>query len=107
MLSPTTAQRAALADQLHAYADAIAAGTAPVPALRYQQAGDTELRVVPRLIHDVLCEVRIATPQTDTDPEVLHCAFCGLCYPRDTTPTPAAAATVSDQPSEGSKEVPA
>lgn len=39
------------------------------------------LRVIPRALHDVLCTWRVATPQ-GTEPEVLGCAGCGLCYPK-------------------------
>ncbi|WP_431976044.1 hypothetical protein [Micromonospora haikouensis] len=66
---------------LRALADAVAAGAVRVPAMRYVELNGSTLRVVPRVLHDVLCEVRIATPQEGTDPVVAHCAFCGLCYP--------------------------
>jgi hypothetical protein len=69
------------AAELHALADAIAAGAVRVPAMRYVELDESSLRVVPRVLHDVLCDVRIATPQEGTDPVVSHCAFCGLCYP--------------------------
>ena len=73
--------RVALAAELHAYADTIAAGTAPVPAMRHADADGVRLRIVPRALHDVLCAVRVATPQ-DTTPVVLGCAGCGLSYER-------------------------
>lgn len=74
--------RAQAAAELHAYADAIAAGTASIPALRHVNDGGNLLRVVPRAIHNVLCGWRVATPQ-DTTPVVLGCAGCGLAYPRE------------------------
>ena len=77
----TRIDRAALASELHAYADTIAAGTTPVPAMRHDEADGVRLRIVPRVLHDVLCTVRVATPQ-DTTPVVLGCAGCGLCYER-------------------------
>ena len=69
---------AGVAAALRSLADSVDAGGTPVPLLRYVG----ELRVVPRVIHDVLCVVRIATPQESVDAMVLHCAFCGLCYLR-------------------------
>jgi hypothetical protein len=73
--------RAQAAADLHAYADAIAAGTADIPALRHvNDSSGNRLRVVPRAIHNVLCGWRVATPQ-DTTPVVLGCAGCGLAYP--------------------------
>jgi len=72
--------RAALAAELHAYADAIAAGTEPVPAMSRVADGEVTLKVVPRVVHNVLCAWRVATPQ-DTSPVVLACVRCGLCYP--------------------------
>ncbi|WP_326564521.1 hypothetical protein [Micromonospora peucetia] len=74
---PTPRER--LAAELHAYADAVAAGTVDVPALRIVQDGDYRLRVVPRVLHDVLCRWRVASAQ-ETEPVVLHCHGCGLCY---------------------------
>ncbi|MDH6460156.1 hypothetical protein M2302_000307 [Micromonospora sp. A200] len=74
--------RAALAAELHAYADAVAAGTEPVPAMDVVYDGAFRMRVVPGVLHDLLCAWRIATPQ-DTDPVVLACAGCGLCYPHE------------------------
>lgn len=74
-----TVNRAALAAELHAYADAIAAGTEPVPAMRRVTDGEATLKVVPRVVHNVLCSARVATPQ-DTDPVVLACIHCGLSY---------------------------
>ncbi|MEU3455609.1 hypothetical protein ABZ671_18710 [Micromonospora sp. NPDC006766] len=74
-IDPATA-----AAELHALADAIAAGTAPLPAMRRDEVDGYRMRIVPRIIHDVLCTWRIATPQ-ETDPVVLGCAGCGLCYP--------------------------
>lgn len=70
----------ALAVELHAFADAVAAGTVPVPALRHDKADGHRLRIVPRVIHNALCAWRIASPQ-ETDPVVLGCAGCGLAYP--------------------------
>jgi len=84
----TTAERTALAAQLHAYVDAIADGRAQPPAMRDHELDGRRLRVVPRVLHDVLCEVRMATPQEGSDPLVSHCAFCGLSYPRATVDDP-------------------
>lgn len=81
-LHTSPAAIAALAAELHAYADAVAVGTEPVPAMRRMTVDEWSLKVVPRVLHDVLCTVRVATPQ-DTDPVVLGCAGCGLCYPRE------------------------
>lgn len=39
------------------------------------------LKVVTRDVHDRRCISRVATLQEGTDPEVLHCAACGFCYP--------------------------
>jgi hypothetical protein len=78
----STPDRAQLAAELHAYADAIAAGTADVPALRIVMDGQHRLRVIPRVLHDVICRWRVATSQ-ETEPVVLGCAGCGLCYPRE------------------------
>lgn len=74
-IDPATA-----AAELHALADAIAAGTVPVPALRHDEVDGYRMRIVPRIVHDVLCPWRVASPQ-ETDPVVLGCAGCGLCYP--------------------------
>jgi hypothetical protein len=40
------------------------------------------LKVITLALHDRLCPVRVASPQEGTSPEVLHCHFCGFCYPR-------------------------
>lgn len=79
---PKAPDRAELADALRGYADDVSKGTTTVPALQLvvDDAG-TRLRVVPRVLHDVMCPWRVATPQ-DTEPVVLGCAGCGLCYPR-------------------------
>ncbi len=53
-----------------------------------------QLRVIPMDQHDRRCEVRVASPQ-GTTPEVLHCHFCGFCYPK-----PAAAPATSQPGSE-------
>lgn len=71
-----------LAAQLHAYADEVATGAVDVPALRIVHDGEHRLRVIPRVLHDVICRWRVATAQ-DTEPVVLGCAGCGLCYPRE------------------------
>lgn len=39
-----------------------------------------QLRVIPMDVHDQRCMVRVASAQ-GTTPEVLHCHFCGFCYP--------------------------
>lgn len=82
---PAPIDRAELAAALHTYAHRIADGTADVPALRVVLDGEHRLRVVPRVLHDVLCRWRVATPQ-ETEPVVLGCAGCGLAYPRDEVP---------------------
>src|SRR5689334_4475964 len=87
----TPEARAGLAARLHALADAVAAGEQTLPALRVIDAPASPLRVVPVVVHDLLCSARIATPQEEVDPDVLHCAFCGLCYPRIRTDAAAAA----------------
>ncbi|MEU4640869.1 hypothetical protein [Micromonospora sp. NPDC023814] len=75
--------RGQAAAELHAYADAVAAGTATVPALRVvTDVNGHRLRVLPRAVHNVLCRWRVASPQ-DTVPVVLGCAGCGFCYPRE------------------------
>ncbi|MEU5946275.1 hypothetical protein ABZ793_12020 [Micromonospora sp. NPDC047465] len=75
--------RAQAAADLHAYADAITAGTANVPALRHvNDSSGNRIRVVPRAIHNVLCGWRVGTAQ-DTTPVVIGCAGCGLAYPRE------------------------
>lgn len=71
---------AATAAALHAYADAVAAGATPVPALRWDEVDGFRMRIVPAVVHDLLCGWRVATPQ-ESDPVVLGCAGCGLCYP--------------------------
>jgi hypothetical protein len=71
--------RAALAAKLHTLADAVAAGDVPLPAMRHDQVDGHRLRIVPRTVHNLLCAWRVATPQ-ETDPVVLGCAGCGLCY---------------------------
>lgn len=76
----TPINREALAAELHALADAVAAGTVPVPAMRHDEVDGYRLRIVPRVLHDVLCAWRVASPQ-ETDPVVLGCAGCGLAYP--------------------------
>ncbi|MFG3702419.1 hypothetical protein ACGF5C_31735 [Micromonospora sp. NPDC047620] len=73
------------AADLHAYADAITAGTASIPALRHVNDGGTLIRVVPRAIHNVLCGWRVGTAQ-DTTPVVIGCAGCGLAYPEGGEP---------------------
>lgn len=85
MWEPTRAQRVELAAELHRYADAVATGAVDVPALRIVMDGEHRLRVVPRVLHDVLCRWRVATAQ-ETEPVVLGCAGCGLAYPRDEVP---------------------
>lgn len=40
-----------------------------------------QLRVIPMDQHDRRCDVRVASAQ-GTTPEVLHCHFCGFCYPK-------------------------
>jgi hypothetical protein len=51
------------------------------------------LRVIPMDQHDRRCRVRVASAQ-GTTPEVLHCAFCGFCYPKaDATAAAARPAT--------------
>lgn len=85
---PRPIDRAQVAANLHVYANKIAAGIAPVPAMRRDTVDGHPLRIVPTELHDVLCAWRIASPQ-ETDPVVLHCHGCGLCYPRpDTTGEP-------------------
>ena len=76
--------RQQLAAELHALADDIATGIQPVPAVSVVYDGTTRMRVVPRVIHDLLCAVRVATPQ-ETTPVVLGCAGCGFCYPQAVT----------------------
>lgn len=46
-----------------------------------------QLRVIPMALHDQHCQVRVASSQ-GTTPDVLHCHFCGYCYPppSDTSP---------------------
>ena len=85
MFQSTPAARAELAAQLHAYADAIADGHEPVPALQIVEADGFRMKVVPVVIHNLLCAWRVATPQ-ETDPVVLGCAGCGLAYPHETAP---------------------
>lgn len=65
---------------LHTLADAVAAGTVPLPLMRYDQAEGFRIRIVPRALHNLLCAWRVATPQ-ETDPVVISCAGCGLAYP--------------------------
>lgn len=74
-IDPATA-----AAELHALADSIAAGTTRLPVLRHDEVDGYRLRIVPRIIHNVLCAWRVASPQ-ETDPVVLGCAGCGLAYP--------------------------
>jgi hypothetical protein len=81
----TPEARADVATRLHALADAVAVGEQTLPAMRVIDDEGHRLRVVPVVVHDLLCSARIATPQEDVDPNVLHCAFCGLCYARTTT----------------------
>lgn len=90
MFQSTPAARAELAEQLHAYADALAAGHEPVPALQIVEADGFRMKVVPVVIHNLLCAWWVATPQ-ETDPVVLGCAGCGLAYPHE----PAAGATAA------------
>jgi hypothetical protein len=59
-------------------------------SLRIVEHNGSRLQVVTRALHDRLCIARIATPQEGTDPEVSHCAFCGLCYLRRSTSEAAA-----------------
>jgi hypothetical protein len=79
--SYTSDARAELALRLHLLADAVASGDATLPAMDLvTDARDLHrLKVVPLVIHDLLCSARVATPQ-HTQPEVLACAFCGLAY---------------------------
>jgi len=81
----TATERAELAGQLHALADAIAAGSESVPAMHRLDADGVRLRVVPPVVHDVLCAWRVASPQ-DTVPVVLACAGCGLSYQPSSIP---------------------
>lgn len=76
----TRINREALAAELHAYADAVAAGTVPIPAMRHDKVDGFRMRIVPRVVHNTLCAWRVATAQ-ETDPVVLSCAGCGLAYP--------------------------
>jgi hypothetical protein len=67
--------------QLHAELDAIG-------GMRIVEHNGSRLRVITRALHNRLCRARVATPQEDIDPDILHCAFCGLCYPKMATPSP-------------------
>lgn len=51
------------------------------------QHDGNRLRVITVALHDRLCTARVASRQ-DTTPPVLHCHFCGFCYPplSDTRP---------------------
>ncbi|MEU7802609.1 hypothetical protein AB0B10_25455 [Micromonospora arborensis] len=51
------------------------------PATAAAELNGSTLRIIPRVLHDLLCSARIATPQEGSDPLVSHCAFCGFCYP--------------------------
>lgn len=78
----TAEARADVAARLHALTDAVAAGEQTLPAMQVIDDEGHRLRVVPVVVHDLLCSARSATPQEEVDPNVLHCAFCGLCYLR-------------------------
>lgn len=61
-----------------------------IGTMRVIEHEGSRLRVITRALHDRLCRARIATPQEEIDPNILHCAFCGFCYPR---PRPVSTAT--------------
>ena len=47
---------------------------------------DAGWRMMPLAVHDALCRVRVATLQEGGPfPGLLHCAFCGFFYARQTT----------------------
>lgn len=56
--------------------------TVPISDDHYQtiEHEGVVLRVIPMDQHDRRCDVRVASRQ-DTTPPVLHCHFCGFCYP--------------------------
>jgi hypothetical protein len=77
----TAEARADVAARLHALADAVAAGDQQLPAMSgVNDADGNRMRVVPLIVHDLLCSARIASAQDGTDPIVLGCHFCGLSY---------------------------
>lgn len=65
---------------LRTVAVAVTSGRATVPLMRRDMAEGYRIRIIPRLLHNVLCDWRDASPQ-QTDPVVLWCAGCGLAYP--------------------------
>ncbi|MEU7591409.1 hypothetical protein AB0A95_34600 [Micromonospora sp. NPDC049230] len=65
---------------LRTLAVAVTSGRAPLPLMRVDDSEGHRMRIIPRLLHNVLCDWRIGTQQ-DTDPPVIGCAGCGFCYP--------------------------
>ncbi len=55
-----------------------------VGEMRVIEHQNGRLRVITQALHNRLCRARIATPQEEIDPNILHCAFCGFCYLRTT-----------------------
>jgi hypothetical protein len=69
--------------QLHAEVQRLRAELDAIGGMRVIEHSSGRLRVITRALHDRLCRARIATPQEEIDPNILHCAFCGFCYPRE------------------------
>lgn len=71
----------ALADGLRALADEVEAGGGPRPGQGVRRVGGAP--VVPVVVHDALCGVRVASRQDPPDDDVLVCAGCGLAMLAD------------------------
>lgn len=68
----------AAAAGLRALADALEAGHGPRRNRGPRRVGGAS--VVPAVVHDAICGIRVATPQPDTTSPIMGCAGCGLAY---------------------------